>query len=317
MANEPTQPPEPVRPDNPATQDTATYAKALGKKPARGHPLQLLYADFATKAALTPPSTYDFWKGKAPLPARSFGNRTNGCCTRASQAVLSMRMERIEQRRTVAPTDEEVLRVYYEMTARLYGGGDVGAYEIDALNAWRRSDQTFRDQRGRPYTIDAYVRVNHLNADEVRSAICASGAKGIKVCFALPLAWSRIDAASGQSWDAPHDPADPRRILPLTGDWEPGSWGGHSLTADAYTPAGVRLAHTWYDGSGKTTVYHQAVTWDAWSVYADECYIAVDSINAWKKARAPVDLTNLVAEVNRVSSVPIDTKKDAKGVQRP
>lgn len=277
-----------------------TACKRLGKKPPIAGPKALFLSMFAQAPdgpELAIPPVSDFWKRRAEFPLRTYGNRTNGCCTRASQAMFATRMERIETRRTINIDDAELLRVYYAMTARLYGGGDTGAYESDALDEWRRPDLTFRDAKGRPYTIDAYVRVNPANRRELMQAIHASGAKGIKICFALPAAWAAADPPA--VWDAPPDGR-------FVGEWQPNTWGGHSMYADAYSAAGIRVVHTWYE-SGDLNADEQIVTWAAVAAYSDEAYLVIDSIDEWRRApnvsAAGVNVPAIAAAVNAVSSV--------------
>lgn len=266
-----------------------TPGKRLGKMPAKASEKTLLFARYLRAVKL--PAESDFWKHRAAFPPRSYGNRDNGCCTRASQANAATRMERIETRRTVHLTDEEVLRVYYAMTERLYGGGDTGAYETDALDEWRNPERTFKDAKGRPLCIDAYTRVNQLDADEVKAAIHLSGTKGVKLCLNLPAAFSRVNPPD--VWDIPSGP--------LTGEWVPGSWGGHSLFADAYGRDGIRLVQTWYD-SGQD---EQILSWRALAAYCDEMYSVIDSVDVWRRrAGKSFAVAKLVEDVNRVSGLP-------------
>lgn len=257
----------------------------LGKAPARSDHRLLQLAHFMDTVK-TPPKATNFWKHKTSFPLRSFGNRQYGDCTRASQALLSMRMERIETRRTPVISDEEVIRVYFEMSDRLYGGGDNGAFEIDALNEWRRPETTFRDNKGRPLTIDAYVRINQSDIVAVKNALWTAGAHGIKVCFNLPIAWEeKIDV-----WDIPEDQQ------PI-GSYLPGSWGGHSMTAVDYDEKYVYLASSWDTPDIK-------IIWRAFAVYSDEAYLVIDSINAWKKKKS-IDILGIKKAVNAVSSLQI------------
>ncbi len=116
-------------------------------------------------------------------------------------------------------------------------------------------------------------------------------AKGIKVCFNLPLAWSRIP---GERWDIPEGQA-------AIGEYLPGSFGGHSITSIGYNLTGVVLLNSW-------GFKDHIITWKALATYCDESYLIVDSVNAWKKNREVnklIDLTNLKAAVNKVSSVQI------------
>lgn len=266
--------------------------KRLGKLPAKSS-LKALHFSEVIKAEPAPPKSSNFWAHRKPFPAHSYGNRQHGCCTRASQVVATTRMERIEQRKTLEVTTDEVLRVYYAMTDRLYGGGDTGAFEPDALSEWRKPDLTFRDTRGHPYTIDAFMRVNQANVDEVKRAIAFSGAHGIKVCFALPEAWAEVEPPA--VWDVAEDQA-------LVGPWMPNSWGGHSLGCYAYNEKGVLLGHTWYDDD--TEHYGmQWVTWQGFTTFCDEAYIIVDRVNEWKKRKllTTAQAGAIVEAVNSVS----------------
>jgi hypothetical protein len=271
--------------------------KCLGKRPARGDARTLNFARFVQLDRV--PRAYDPWKKRAPFPARSFGNTRLGDCTRASQAIAAMRFERLETRATPQIADAEVERAYREGCQRHYGTtDDVGMYEVDALSDFRNPDYTFKDAHGRPITIDAFTQVNVRDRDEVKAAIALSGKWGIKVCLNLPAAYQAFEPPA--AWDAPPDGK-------FTGDWEPGSWGGHSLAADAYDDRGVRLCHSWYDGPG--VVYHQMITWAGLAAYADEAYWLLDSVDAWRKRpasqRAAVDLKGIVKAVNKVSSVKV------------
>lgn len=251
--------------------------RRLGRNPSR-HKLSAILAKDFIKYLNVPPQ-YDFWEGRAGIPNKSYGNNQHGCCTIAKQAVAATRMERIEQRRYVEISTEEVLRVYYNMTTRLYGGGDTGAYEDDALSNWRNPDLTFRDTRGRPLTIDAFVKINPFDHDEVRAALALSGARGIAVCFNLPKAWMTATV-----WDAPPPGT------PMIGDWRPGSWGGHSMWLPSrYSREGTYPDQTW-------DMDPLLCTWAGMAAYMDEAHLVIDSINSWRRAQA--DATDRIASIN-------------------
>lgn len=280
-------------------EQTDAGSKRLGKLPARSSVKQLHFARFAAAAAPLPPPSVSFWNKRAPFPAYTYGNTEHGCCTIASQAVMATRLERLEQRRTVGFAEDEILRVYYALTAREYGGGDTGAYETDALDNWRNPDLTFRDGKGRPHTIDAYLRVNHADINEVKRAIAFSGAHGIKVCYSLPAAWSNINMPD--AWDIPEG-------QPMVGPWQPNSWGGHSMAAAAgYLVDALQQPHTWYKGGREIYYGIQRVTWRAVAGYMDEAYIVIDSVNAWKKqgllTKRQAEM--IVSAVNEVSDTKI------------
>lgn len=265
--------------------------KHLGRSPRISDTRALHAAHYFRRALqqVTLPTRTHFWPKRRPFPIRSFGNTMHGSCTRSKQAIAAMRMERLETRNTPKISDEEVVRVYYAMTDRLYGGGDTGAYEIDALNEWRNPYLTFKDTKGRPLTIDAYAALNPSDHDELKRAIFLAGARGIAVCLNLPAAFSRIDPPA--DWDIPEGQA-------LTGQWRPGTWGGHSMWCLDWDEVGFWLPHTW-------DLPMQRITYRAASVYLDEAHLVIDSVNAWKKRKPAVDLAALVADVNAVSSLKI------------
>jgi hypothetical protein len=262
--------------------------KRIGKAPAKSHPLMLNFSNYA-KADIIIPEKTSFWKNRTAFPIRHYGNTMYGDCTKASQAILATRMERIESRITIMITDEEIINNYLAMSQRLYGGGDNGAYEIDALSEWRKKDLTFRDVKGNPLTIDAFTRVNHGSIAEVKKAIFLGGAHGIKVCFNLPAAWQRT-----LTWDIPVGQQP-------VGIYLPGTWGGHSMAAVRdYDKDWLYLDHTWNTPAGK-------ISWRAFSIYCDEAYSVVDSISAWRKrlSNKEMNISKLVSDVNVVSSTKI------------
>lgn len=265
--------------------------KALGRRPVRSDVRALMMSAFIKPTAPDPPKKTEFWKRRAKFLTRHFGNLAHGDCTRAKQAIASMRMERIEVKKTPFITDEEIIRVYYEMTQKYYGGGDTGAYETDALNEWRNPEATFKDKQGRPLTIDAYTRLDPFDHLQVRQAIALAGAHGIAVCLNLPWAFAAIDPPN--DWDLPQN-------QPLTGDWEPGSWGGHSMWARDYDEVGIWLVHTW-------NLVDQRITWRAAATYLDEGHLIIDALDYWRKKKPEVkkflNLSDIRDAVNAVSSI--------------
>jgi hypothetical protein len=264
----------------------------LGRKPAIMKQKAVLFSDFFKYLKL--PKETTFWDKRRKFPIRSFGNTEWGNCTIAKQAVAHMRMERIETGKTPTILDEEIIAVYKRMILREYGSeADEGAYEVDALDNWRNPEQTFRDKKGNPLSIDGYMRVNHLNHDEVKAALALSAANGIAVCFNLPVAWS----SNYKLWSGP--PAG----TPLTGIWQPGGWGGHSMWEFKYNEVGPVVDQTWKEPPTQ-------LTWDAMFTYCDEIHIVIDSVNKWKKSLkgnsvGKLDLGGFVDAVNAVSSIPI------------
>lgn len=249
--------------------------KVLGKAPKKQDSRNLMAARYL--AEVFPPK-YDFEKRRSPIPARTFGNTVYGDCTLASQANALARLERIEQRRTVLIPDQIVIFNYLQMN----NGEDIGAYELDALKRWRTIGFTYRANR--QYTIDAFTEIRPWNVSEMKAALWQF--KVIKVCFALPIAWSTIEPQDGV-WDVGDGP-----------DYEVGSWGGHSMTADAYDEEGIWVIHTWYE---RPKSVRQKVTWAAVAKYCDEAYSVVDSLDAWRK-KALFDVQQLKKDVKLVTA---------------
>ena len=281
--------PTPYTPTPSRDRPTPPTDKKLGRIAPKSSPKALMFARFAAAPAKLPVAT-EFFKNRATFQARTFGNDKFFDCTRAKQAIAAMRMERLETRHTPMITDDEVVRVYFEMSKTLYDGSDGGAYETDALSAWRRPATTFRDTKGRALTIDAYLRINHADQDELRRSLWTAEAHGIAVCLNLPKAFQVINPPA--IWDIPED-------MPAIGDYRPGSWGGHSMWARDYDERGLWLVHTWGQKD-------QLITWRAAAIYVDEAHLVIDSLDFWrtKKPRAAraIDLAGVKKAVNKVSS---------------
>lgn len=273
------------------TQQPQILQVKLGKLAPKLDDRTLNFSDFLTKP--TPPPVTNFWpKEKVSFPLRTFGNDKYGDCTRASQAEMQLRMEYLETQAIPNITDDAVIAAYDAMENKYYGGGDNGASELVALNCWRDPKQTFKDASNNAYTISAYTKVNQKNIEEVKQAIALSGAHGIKVCFNLPIAWQSVQSLI---WDIPKGQKP-------TGNYAPGSWGGHSMFARDYDETWLYLPSTWAMPDGK-------ISWTAFALYCDEAYSVVDSVDKWRTANlgrsARFDIEKLVAEVNKISSIKI------------
>jgi hypothetical protein len=263
----------------------------LGRLPVKSDVRALQFANFADVPKALPVAT-NFWKKRAPFQNRTFGNIDFNNCTRAKQAIAHLRMERIECRATPKISNEEVIRVFREMCVELYGGADVGAYETDALSAWRKPEKTFRDTKGRPLTIDAYTRIDPFDHEQVKAAIFMAGAHGIAVCVNLPAAFAAIEPPA--DWAVPDG-------VQFVGKWMPGSWGGHSMWATDYDATGVWVEHTW-------DLPRQRITWKAAAAYLDEAHLCIDSWNSWRKKPGidrALDMQGIKKAVNAVSATKI------------
>lgn len=71
--------------------------------------------------------------------------------------------------------------------------------------------------------------------------------------------------------------------------------------ADGYSVVGPELVHSWWDGDTKVK-YKQTITWEAFTIYCDEAYLVVDSMDEWRKK---LQVDKLVDAVNQVSSTKV------------
>jgi hypothetical protein len=91
-----------------------------------------------------------------------------GDCTQAKKGHAIMTMERASSQSEIQVTDDDVVRAYMRVGGYVPGHPetDNGAYELDSLNDWRQNGIGVQ-RDGTPHKIDAFVRVDHTNHDEV------------------------------------------------------------------------------------------------------------------------------------------------------
>ena len=130
---------------------------------------------------------------------------------------------------------------------------DQGAVELDVLNYWRQNGIA-------GHKILGYAKLDPGNVDHVRQSVYLF--EGTYIGVQLPI------SAQGQAtWDVPAGG--------LTGDGEPGSWGGHAVPVIGYDADGLWVV-TW----GKLL----KMTWAFWRAYTDEAYacFSIDMLEAGK-----------------------------------
>lgn len=265
-------------------------ARKLGKAKGVKTSRKLLHlSNYIKPKAIVLPKTYNGLAGTKAIPLQDWGNTECGDCTIASQGEGTQIMERKEQRKLITFPAANMKQTYFNMVKRVYNTDeDLGAYEADALDNWRNADYTFRDTKEKPYTIDAYTAINHRNLVEVEQAIFLSGRKGIKACFALPLAWA---LQGGNVWDIPEGQQ-------MTDEYAPYSWGGHSTwLLPRWDPKYYYVLSSWVDYP------FYKISKKAFLQYADESYSVIDSANAWKKKSKMINMAALVSDVNSVSDI--------------
>jgi hypothetical protein len=188
-----------------------------------------------------------------------------GDCTQAKKGHAIMTMERASSQSEIQVTDDDVVRAYMRVGGYVPGHPetDNGAYELDSLNDWRQNGIGVQ-RDGTPHKIDAFVRVDHTNHDEVLLAHYVFG--GLMVCAGLPVSAER-QIQRGEPWDV---------VSGSAGRF--GSWGGHSMYSHVYdrdqqpTPI-ARNRFPGLDGIAIWTwAQEQWMTWPWWDAYVDEVY---------------------------------------------
>lgn len=176
-----------------------------------------------------------------PELTNQYANDRVGDCTAASMAQLIETWTDYGRNGKLVTTDD-VIRIYSAGSGYIVGNPttDIGADMLTMLKAWRTVGIG-------GHKIDAFVKLDHHDLEQVRTAIHLFG--GVYIGLDLPLT-----AQMSGDW---RNPAD------LTGENVPGSWGGHCVSASRFDRTGVWL---------RTWGHRQRAEWGWWLRYVDECY---------------------------------------------
>jgi len=249
----------------------------LGKNARKIKAKTLQIHDFLNLSVLpAPPAAFD-WSMVAgtPLVYGMDGNDTYSDCVFASACHHIGTWSGNTSSELIA-TAADALAAYGAFTGFVQGdpSTDQGANMLDVATAWRT----------RPifnHEIAAFAAVDLKRMDLVAAAMYLFG--GLWIGWSLPLAWQGAD-----EWDV-----SPSGIL--TGNWAPGSWGGHATHVPACSPR-LLGAKTWQE--------NMPVTIPAFEAYAEEGY-ALISTDTWEtlmgnKCPAGVDGAALQAALAQV-----------------
>jgi hypothetical protein len=256
----------------------------LGKLEHKHDDRTLMLANFMLPEVHVP-AVFDFDKGKAKIPLKMWGNDNWGDCVIAGQANQLLRLERIEQRRTIPLGDQDAIDRYKALTGAQAPGDakDTGLVVLDALRNWHHSGWMTSgiDRSGsrRNYTIDAYGELEPNDPVQLRMGIYLL--HGVHFGFSLPAA-AKVMTRNGV-WDYNGE---------TTPDYEPGSWGGHLVYSKAYVKQGCKVL-TW----GREVL----VTDNFIKKYADEAWSVVDSLDAWK-SKQTIDVPALTKQLQQITS---------------
>lgn len=155
---------------------------------------------------------------------------------------------------------------------------DNGGVEIDVLNNWRQYGFGYRANHKGHNNLLAYADPDPGDSEHVKQAIYLFG--GLYIGLSLP-----ISAQNQTIWDV----VDPD----LTGDSEPGSWGGHAVWCPKYDETGITCV-TW---GGL-----QKMTWEFWKAYCDESHalLSPDFMTANGVSASGFDLKTLATDLGEV-----------------
>lgn len=221
------------------------------------------------------PAQYDFDKNKRPIPIPDWGNLTWGNCVVAGEANHLLRMERIEQRRTVPLSEEAVVRRYKALSGAQKPGDDhdTGLIVLEAMRQWRKGGWNVGSKN---YKIAAYGELEPGDGKQLRMA--AYVLHGIHFGFSLPNAAQRM----GKIWDYNGETGQ---------EWRPGSWGGHLVYGKAFNPGGFEIL-SW---GLKVFVRNSFI-----EHYCDEAWAVVDSLDSWR-VKQTVNVTKLLGQLGQIT----------------
>lgn len=220
------------------------------------------------------PASFDFDKGRARFPLSPWGNDEWGNCVKVGQTNQLVRLERLEQRRTLPINTEMVVEAYKQEVGRQFGKQpqqagdpyDTGLYVLDNLRNWRSVgmplDFTKAPGDARVYKTAAFGEIVPQDWEQIKASIYLL--HGVQLGLWLPLGVR----GNLTYWDYPEKNGNTI--------WVPGSWGGHLVYAKAYDGDDLEIL-TW---GHKVKVSREFV-----AKYCDEAYAVVDNFDEWRRNR--------------------------------
>lgn len=226
------------------------------------------------------PHAYDFDKGRARFPLNPWGNDEWGCCVKVAEANQVIRLERLEQRRTVMIDTDVVLAEYKTDTGSTAPGDslDNGLVMLDNNRRWRtKGFQVYK----RNYQIAAFGELEPGEIDQLQAAVYLL--HGVQFGFALPRFVSS-QVYDYATWDiAPGENGE---------HTQPGSWGGHAVYCKKYDSSGFEIL-TWG--------LHIYVSNAFVKRYCDEAWAVVDDFDHWRK-RPEIDVSSIIQHLRDIGA---------------
>ena len=264
----------------------------LGKKEHEADPRTMMLGNFMTPKVV--PNRYDFDRNRARFPINAWGNDAWGNCVKVGQANQLIRLERLEQKRTLKFDTKLVVDGYKEEVERQFGirpmfahgPGDEGLSRSaqPPQLAEDRLDSRFHGERNdtRTYTISAFGEILPGDYDQVKAAIYLL--HGVQLGFWLPK--SVVNNFTLWDYQGENGP-----------DWIPGSWGGHLVYAKAYDGDEVEIL-TWGLQVKATKSFV--------AKYCDEAWAVVDKFNNWRK-KPEIDAEGMVNYLREIGATGIES----------
>jgi hypothetical protein len=255
----------------------------LGKQEYEHNPLTIMLARYLLPEIRTP-TRFDFDTGRRPFPMRMWGNNAWGDCVIAGRCNHILRLERIEQRRTIALFDDDAISEYQKLTGSQTpeDANDTGLGVLDAMREWKNTGMMTDGRNGvrlpRNYQIAAYGEIEPQDHQQLKMAIYAM--HGIHMGFWLPRAAQSMTNQGVWDYQGQSGP-----------EWQPGSWGGHLVYSKAFDTDTVEIL-TWAE--------KVKVTWNFLDKYCDESWAVVDSFDSWR-TKQTIDVAGLIAQLHQIS----------------
>lgn len=255
--------------------------RKLGKRPYRHDPRNLQFAKYLIPEKLPKPQPHTDWSQKVSNPIGMHLNDSIGDCTCAAVA-NAIELVTANAGRQVSIPDAHVLKMYEVIGGYIPGNPstDNGALIGDALKYWHNTG--LKDSSGAIHKLGAYLQVDSNNVAHRELAIQLFGWVNLGVM--LP--------ATAQKQNLLWQCADNL----TSSDGAPGSWGGHSVIQNDYSPTG-RGVMTW-----NVKLWGMSVNFDR--DYVDEAWTGIsdDWVHNIGLAPSGFDMPQLIKDLEALKS---------------
>lgn len=217
----------------------------LGKQPHVFDERTILVSRFMD-SSFHAPTKYDFDRGRTEIPLLS-GNMDLKCDVVASQANQLLRLGRIDQKRTLDITDENVTTRYKKLSKN-----NSGLVVLEAMWKWRRDGWKIGDK---DYKISFFGEIEPNEHELMRTAVYLF--HGVHIGLMLPRA-----VVKQMSWDYQGENGS---------NWKPGEMGVLAY-CKAYDQHSYELI-LWGRRIRATNKFVEK--------YSDECWISMEVLDYW------------------------------------